>query len=350
MIGAGEALWLVLAAWLLAIPALLGFASLAVLFSAVSRNGIVGVLGPVLAALLMQLLALVGTGAWMHGALLTAAFDGWHGLLAAPRFYLPLVIESSVAVGWIAAALGASWWVVRRRDFAGPPLPRRPGWEPAARIVLGASILTVILGLVSSVGPAAVTAARLEASVQPTFGRLLVLQQRELGRTVPAGAQANLRTSCRRHSGQSSGPGDDWTCTLTIVSPRAGVEPFQLTTVTYDLSVRSNGCYRAEAPPSFVGQQLMSDAAGHNVINPLFIFYGCFDTTASPPGRPVAPAPGSTRRGSKLTGPQGRALREAEQAAGPGVVRETEESERAIERQAEGSHPAEESSRLNLGG
>ena len=352
VIGSGEALWLVLAAWLLSAPALLGFASLAILFSVASRNGIVGVLGPVLAGLVMQLLTLLGTGAWMHTALLAGAFDDWHGLLGSPQFYLPLVIGSCVSALWVGACLGASWWILRRRDFAGPAVPSRPGWAPAGRIVLGAAAVTVLLGLFSSVGPPAITAARLEASVQPVFGRLLVLQQRELGRPVPAGAQPNLRTSCRRHSGLSSGPGDDWTCTLTIVSPRPGAEPFLLTTVIYDLSVKANGCYRAEAPPTFVGQQMMSDAAGHSVLNPLFIFYGCFDTTASPPRHSTASPKGngSSRRGSKLTGAEARALHEAERTAGPGVVRETEESERAIERQAEGKHQVEESSQLGLGG
>jgi len=352
VIGSGEALWLVLAAWLVNIPALLGFTALAVLFSVAARNGIVGVLGPVLSALVMQLLALVGTGTWMHTALLAGAFDDWHGLLSTPRFYLPLAIGTAVAAAWIGASLSLSSWIVARRDFAGPPVPARGGWRPAARIVLAAAGVSVLLGLLSSVGPTAVTAARLEASVRPVFDRLLVLQQSELGRALPAGTLPSLRTSCRRHSGQSSGPGDDWTCTITIVTARPGAEPLLLTTVTYDLSVKANGCYRAEAPPAFVGQQMMTDAAGHSVLNPLFIFYGCFDTTASTPRQATKPAPraSSPPRGSKPSQAEGRALREAEKAAGPGVVHQTEESERAIERQSEGKHTVEESSRLNLGG
>jgi len=352
VIGSGEALWLLAASWLVSVPALLGFMSLALLFSAASRNGILGVLGPVLVALVMQLLALVGRGSWMHTALLAASFDDWHGLLGAPRFYLPLVIGTGVAAIWIAACLLTAWLIVRRREFAGPPIPRRGGWGPSARVVLGAGALTVVFGLLAGVGPSTDTAARLEASVQPVFARLLLLQQQELGRPVPAGARPELKTSCRRHSGQSSGPGDDWTCTLTVIAPRPGSEPFLLSTATYDLSVKSNGCYRAEAPPSFVGQQMMSDAAGHSVINPLFIFYGCFDPTAFLPAArtPVTRPSNPTRRGAKLTGSQARALKEAEQAAGPGVVRETEASERAIERQAEGHQSAEESSKLNLSG
>ena len=352
VIGSGQALWLVLASWLVSAPALLGFTSLALLLSAASRSGIVGVIGPVLAALVMQLLALVGTGSWMHTALLAASFDAWHGLLGSPRFYLPLAIGIGVALLWILACIAGAWGVLRRRDFAGPAVPRRPGWGPAARVVLSAAAVTILLGLLADAGPTAITAARLEASVKPVFGRLLVLQQQELGRTVSTATQPRLRTSCRRHSGQSAGPGDDWTCTLTVVAPSAGAEPFQITSVIYDLSVKSNGCYRAEAPPTFVGQQMMSDAAGHSIINPLFIFYGCFDTTASAAARDRSAAgqrPSTSGRGSGTTGVQSRALREAEQSAGPGVVRETEASERAIERQAEGAHPAEEASKLNLG-
>lgn len=40
--------------------------SLAVLFSVVTRNGIVGVPGPILVALAMQLLELIGSGSWVH--------------------------------------------------------------------------------------------------------------------------------------------------------------------------------------------------------------------------------------------------------------------------------------------
>ena len=53
--------------------------------------------------------------------------------------------------------------------------------------------------------------------------------------------------------------------------------PFQQAAVTYEVSVQANGCYNAQSPPSFVGQQTMRDAQGHQVVNPLFVVYGCFD-------------------------------------------------------------------------
>lgn len=61
----------------------------------------------------------------------------------------------------------------------------------------------------------------------------------------------------------------------------AGSEPFLATPVIYDVSVKSDGCYKAEAPPSFIGAQLMTNAHGHSIVNPLYVIYGCFDTTGA---------------------------------------------------------------------
>jgi hypothetical protein len=62
-----------------------------------------------------------------------------------------------------------------------------------------------------------------------------------------------------------------------VLIPQPGATPYEQT-VTYDVSVQSNGCYKADAPPAFVGQQLMRAPGGGNVVNPLFTIYGCFDT------------------------------------------------------------------------
>ena len=53
--------------------------------------------------------------------------------------------------------------------------------------------------------------------------------------------------------------------------------PFWGTPVTYDIGVKTNGCYRAEAPPTSVGNLLMRDAQHHLVVNPLATIYGCFN-------------------------------------------------------------------------
>jgi ABC-2 type transport system permease protein len=279
LLSAGDLLLFVSVAWLVSALPLLAFISIGVLFSVTTRNGIIGVLGPLLVALAMQLLALIGKGTIVHVLLVGSAFDDWHGLVTSQRFYGPLLDGSLVSLVWIAACLGGAWLVVRRRDFAGPPVPRRPGWVSAVRVVVAAAGLIVVLGIATNWGPVAITASRLQQSFTPTFNNLTLLQQRLLGRAVPRGSKLNILPICRRRSGTNVGPGDDWSCTLTVLIPQAGANPFNPTPVTYDMSVKSNGCYKAEAPPSFVGNQMMRDAKGGQVVNPLYTIYGCFDTS-----------------------------------------------------------------------
>ena len=239
---------------------------------------------------------------------------------------------------WLAACLAGAWAILRRREFAGPPMTKRAGWVLPARLIAAAAVVVLALAAVANLGPSDVTAARLEASLGPIFNRLTVLQQRELGDAVPSGAALALRTTCRRAGSQTGRGAGDWTCAISIVRPSPGVEPFQATVVTYDLNVRSDGCYRAQAPPSLVGQQSITDAHGHSVVNPLYTIYGCFDTTAAVgqahgrsgahPLRPV-PKPSPRERESER-----KKLEAAEREAGPRVLREITEAERAAQHEA----------------
>ncbi len=277
LVSPGKSLGLVLASWLLSVPPMLAFTSLAVLFSVATRNGIIGVIGPSLVNLVMQLLALVGTGTWAQMLLVASAFGGWHALFTAHPFYGQLVIACIVSVVWTVACLTVSWRLLRRRDFAGVPVVRRAGWVMPARVTVAAVVLIALVAIATNWGPAGVTAARLRASITPTFNSLTLLQQRELGRAVPPGSALDVVPTCSRRASTPQGPGD-WICTLDVFIPQPGAQPFQQTPVSYDVSVQSDGCYKAESPPSFVGQQLMRDAAGHNIVNPLFTIYGCLNT------------------------------------------------------------------------
>ncbi|HUA47758.1 MAG TPA: ABC transporter permease [Solirubrobacteraceae bacterium] len=272
----GHALWLVVASWLLNILPMLAFTSIAVLLSVATRNGIMGVIGPALVALVMQLLLLVGTGVWVHMLLAASAFDGWYTLFVTHHYYGPLAVACIVSLIWIIGCVGGAWLILRRRDFAGTPVSRRPGWVVPTRVAFGSAIVVAFLAIASNWGPAGDTAARLKASIMPAFENLTLLQQRELGRYVPRGSKLNVITSCSRRAATPSGPGD-WICTLDVFIPQLGAEPFQQTPVNYDVSLEWNGCYKAESPPSFVGQQTMQAAGGHQVVNPLFVIYGCFN-------------------------------------------------------------------------
>lgn len=272
-----HALALVVASWLLCILPMLAFTSIAVLLSVATRNGIMGVIGPALVALVMQLLLLVGTGVWLHMLLASSAFDGWYTLFVARHYYGPLLIACIVSLIWIVGCLTGAWLMLRRRDFAGTPVSRRPGWVVPVWVAVGTAVVVAFLAVASNWGPVGDTAARLKASITPNFNNLTLLQQRELGRYVPRGVKLSVLTNCSRRASTPSGPGD-WICTLDVFIPQPGAEPFQQTPVTYDVSLQWNGCYKAESPPTFVGQQTMRAAGGQQVVNPLFVVYGCFNT------------------------------------------------------------------------
>ncbi|MBV8432107.1 MAG: hypothetical protein JO244_13145, partial [Solirubrobacterales bacterium] len=276
LFSSGRSLGLVLISWLVCLLPTLALTSLGALLSVATRNGIIGVIGPSLAALAMQLLLLVGTGVWAHLLLVVSAFNAWHGLLVAHPFFGPLVVAVGVSLLWTVGCLAGAWWLLRRRDFAGAPVSRRPGWQTPARVVVALCAVIALIALAGNLGPAGVTPARLRASLTPAFNNLTLLQQRELGRIVPAGAKLRILPSCSRRGSTPKGPGD-WVCTMNVFIPQPGAVPFQQTPVTYDVSVQWDGCYKAQSPPSFIGQQTMRDPAGREIVNPLYTIYGCFN-------------------------------------------------------------------------
>jgi hypothetical protein len=71
---------------------------------------------------------------------------------------------------------------------------------------------------------------------------------------------------------RNRGPGDDWLCTLDVVTPTAAH-----VAVNYDVAVEADGCYSADGPPAFIGPLTIRDSHGRPRINPLFRFDGCFE-------------------------------------------------------------------------
>ncbi|HEV3322695.1 MAG TPA: ABC transporter permease [Solirubrobacteraceae bacterium] len=277
LIPPGRLLGLTLLSWLLCLLGMMAYTSVAILFSVATRNGIIGVLGPLLVALLTQLLDLIGRGVGVHLLLIGSAFDGWHGLFTTHPFYGPLLISSLVSVAWIAACVTTSWRILRRRDFLATTVSRAPDWRTPVRIVALATALLAVLALLANVGPAGDTAHRLSAAIGEEFNNVTLLQQQLIGRRVPAGAKLDVLPACNRRAAKAVGPGD-WNCTLYVYLPQAHSVPFQQTSVEYDVSLEYNGCYKAQSPPAFIGGPTMLDAHGHSVTNPLYIVYGCFNT------------------------------------------------------------------------
>ena len=273
----GRMFVLTVISWLYCVLPVLAYTSLAILFSIATRNGILGVLGPLLVALATQLLDLVGKGVIVHTLLIGSAFDGWHGLFVAHPFFVPALVSAAVCLAWIGACLAISWRIFRRRDFLTTTATRTPSWIAPIRVVAIATVVVAVLALCSSLGPTGVTANRLSVAIGPTFNNATLLQQALIGRHAPPGARLDVRPSCGRRASAPVGPGD-WNCTLYVYLPQRNAVPFQQTAVEYDVSVQYNGCYKAQSPPNFIGGPTMQNGARKNVTNPLYIVYGCFNT------------------------------------------------------------------------
>jgi ABC-2 type transport system permease protein len=117
-LGPGRAAVLVLLSWATAVPPLLGFCALAVLLSVVSRSTVVGVAGPALLGLVMQLLSLLGSLGTSSNALLTTPFLAWRGLVREDAYYGPLWQGALVSLGWAIACLVPARLVLLRRDVS----------------------------------------------------------------------------------------------------------------------------------------------------------------------------------------------------------------------------------------
>jgi len=272
----GRMLALTVVSWLISLLPVLAYTSLAILISLASRNGILGVLGPLLVALITQLLDLIGKGVIVHELLIGSAFDGWHGLFTSHPFFGQVLIGSLVSVAWIAACLLASWRIMRRRDFLAGTSGQGPSWTAPIKVVAISAVVIAALAFGCGIGPTGVTAYRVAYAIGQEFNNVTLLQQRLIGRSVPPNARLYVQPQCNRRGAKAIGPGD-WNCTVYVYLPQANSVPYQLTSVEYDVSVQYNGCYKAQSPPAFLGGQTMLDAAGRNVANPLFIVYGCFN-------------------------------------------------------------------------
>lgn len=110
---------LVAAAWVSTAPPLLGFTALAILLSVHTRNPALGVVGPVVLGLAMNLVGSLGGTGWLRRALLSTPLEAWHGLFTATPFYGPLVQGTVVCLLWTALCLAFAHTSLRHRDITG---------------------------------------------------------------------------------------------------------------------------------------------------------------------------------------------------------------------------------------
>src|SRR5262249_31079372 len=118
LLSPSRALTRVTLAWISVLPPMVGLTSLAVALSGARRNGAAGIGLPVVAALTMQLYALVDGPEFVRRLLITSAFGAWHGLLAEPPFRGPLVYGTAVSGAYAVVSLVIAYRTLQRRDIA----------------------------------------------------------------------------------------------------------------------------------------------------------------------------------------------------------------------------------------
>lgn len=115
LVPAGHAAGLVVLSYVSDLPPLLGFTALALMLSVVSRNSVVGIGGPIVITLVLQVVTLISLPAWAQMALLSTPFQAWHGFWTQPAFYGEFLWGLVTSAVWFAVCTAVSWLVFRSR-------------------------------------------------------------------------------------------------------------------------------------------------------------------------------------------------------------------------------------------
>jgi hypothetical protein len=152
---------------------------------------------------------------------------------------------------------------------------RRLAGVPVAAV--GAVLLVFVLS--GCGGSTGLTAAPLQNSLSTTFANLYVLQQAEQGNPPVKAASLDSHTSCQK-GGTVDIPQDGsgvWLCEITYLVAGPGYPVI----AKYNVDVQTDGCYAADGdgPASVNGSPTVTGPHYQQVINPLALIDGCFDTT-----------------------------------------------------------------------
>jgi ABC-2 type transport system permease protein len=96
-----------------------GIAAFGIFLSTVTRNSAAAVVGTLMWALLMQLLAVLPGTESIRPYLLSTQFEAWHGFLRTPADWVPVVRALWVCAFYVGVPLGIGYLVFLRRDVAG---------------------------------------------------------------------------------------------------------------------------------------------------------------------------------------------------------------------------------------
>ena len=152
--------------------------------------------------------------------------------------------------------------------------------RPVGRLaLLAAAVAALALTVTGCDGSSNLTPGRLQDSLSRTFANLYVLQQSEMGNPPVRAASLGSKASCQK-GGTVDVPQEgsgEWLCQVTYL-PSGPQYPV---IAKYNVDVQTDGCYAADGdgPATVNGSPTVTGPGYRQVINPLALIDGCFDTT-----------------------------------------------------------------------
>ncbi|WP_406830541.1 ABC transporter permease [Pedococcus sp. KACC 23699] len=278
-IGTGELPGLVLLSWATVIPPTLAFSAIGLLGSVAFGRSPLGLLMPVVFAVVLDLVHLMPAPVALRAATPTSAFTAYRGLFTEPAQLGMLGVGLVVSVTWTALATWLAYRTFVRRDFtdlANDGSARRfavTGLLPLVGLFIATAVaVSTATGATGS----GVNRPKLEASLATSFSHLYVLQNTELNRPAVAPEQLESTAECDKGGDrvEDTGPGNDWRCVVTWTVPGAAGPA----NAVYQLDVLPDGRYLADGdgPKEVNGYFLVRTKTGDSP-NPLWQLDGLID-------------------------------------------------------------------------
>ncbi len=279
LIEPGELARTVLLAWLTVVPPTLAFAAVGLLGSVALGRSPLGLLLPVVLALVLQGIALMPVPVAVRLALPVSAFTGWRGLLTDPGQPAPLWIGVVVGLAWTALATYLAFRIFSRRDFtdlAYDGSGRRFVLTGVAPIAALALLTTGVLATAAGGTGSGIERSKIEAGLATSFSHLYVLQTEQLRRPAVTADQLQASARCDKGGDRVTdvGPGSDWRCVVSWTLPGSTATGSAI----YQLDVAADGRYVADGDgPKEVNGFFQVRTPTGDAPNPLWQFDGSLD-------------------------------------------------------------------------
>ncbi|GAB3894862.1 ABC transporter permease [Kibdelosporangium lantanae] len=269
----------VLLAWVVVLAPTLALAAIGLLGSVALGRSPMGLLLPVVVALVLDLAQMLPMPVAVRLALPSYAFISWNGLFTDPARTGPLLISVVVSLVWAVVATLLAYLLFLSRDFtsttdegAGKRAVLAGGLPLVGLIVAAFAVIAVATPATGS----GIAQDKVQNSVATSFAHLYRLQTRQLNRPDVTEDQLRATAACTKGDGlvAAEGPGNDWRCVVSWHLP--GVDA--VGQAVYQLDITSNGQYVADGDgPKEVNGYFQVRTPEGDQPNPLWQFDGIVD-------------------------------------------------------------------------